>query len=90
MVTARCSTVESGCTVFNGAVIRLTVSVGMAVAPVGALVTYEQLRHAAAAALNDAKANGRNRCVLRVLPGTPYTTATAAAPLFGVAEGGGR
>jgi diguanylate cyclase (GGDEF)-like protein len=65
------STVESGCTVFNGAVIRITVSVGVAVAPVGALVTYEQLRHAAATALNEAKAAGRNRCVLRVLPGTP-------------------
>jgi diguanylate cyclase (GGDEF)-like protein len=63
------STVATSHTTFNGATIRLTVSVGMAVAPAGVTVTYEQVRHAAAAALNEAKAAGRNRCVLRVLPG---------------------
>jgi diguanylate cyclase (GGDEF)-like protein len=70
------SRVAAGHTTFNGAVIHLTVSVGMAVAPVGVAVSYEQLRHAAAAALNAAKAAGRNCCVLRVLPGTPEPAAT--------------
>jgi GGDEF domain-containing protein len=47
------------------------VSVGVAVAPSGADVTYDQLRHAAAAALGEAKVAGRNRSVMRVLPGAP-------------------
>ena len=59
------STVESGATHYNGAHIRITVSVGIAVAPIGADVTYDQLRHAAAAALGEAKAGGRNRSVMR-------------------------
>jgi len=65
------TTVESAETAYNGAAIQITVSVGMAVAPVGAEVTYDLLRHAAAAALGEAKVAGRNRSVLRVLPGTP-------------------
>jgi two-component system cell cycle response regulator len=65
------SCVESGETIYKKVPIRITVSVGMAVAPVGASVTYEQLRHAAAAALGEAKNGGRNRSVIRVLPGTP-------------------
>ena len=64
------SRVQEGQTSYNGDAIALTVSVGMAVAPAGVAVSYEQLRHAAAAALNEAKAAGRNRCVTRVLPGT--------------------
>jgi diguanylate cyclase (GGDEF)-like protein len=65
------STVESSVTHYKGAAINLTVSVGMAVAPMNAEVSYEQLRHAAAAALSEAKVGGRNRSVMRVLPGTP-------------------
>jgi diguanylate cyclase (GGDEF)-like protein len=65
------STVEGGQITFNNATIRITVSVGIGVAPVGAEVTYEQLHAAAAAALGEAKAGGRNRSALRVLPGTP-------------------
>jgi diguanylate cyclase (GGDEF)-like protein len=65
------STVEGSATIFNGKTICLTVSVGIAVAPVGADVTYDQLRHAAAAALREAKIGGRNRSVMRILPGTP-------------------
>jgi diguanylate cyclase (GGDEF)-like protein len=70
------SKVEAGETVFNGVPVRITVSVGMAVAPVGAAVTYDQLRHAAAAALGEAKVGGRNRSVMRVLPGTPEEIAS--------------
>lgn len=58
--------VETGRTTFAGAEIRMTVSVGVAVAPAGAQVGYDQLRHAAAAALSDAKSKGRNKSVLRV------------------------
>ncbi|MFO0808679.1 MAG: diguanylate cyclase [Gemmataceae bacterium] len=69
------STVEAGQTCYNGATIRMTISIGIAVAPIGVAVGYEQLRHAAAAALNEAKSNGRNRCVCRVLPGLPPSAA---------------
>lgn len=59
------STVEAGETSFRNAAIRLTVSVGFAVAPTGVTVGYEQLREIASAALAEAKASGRNRCVIR-------------------------
>ena len=65
------STVESGQTSYHGETIRITVSVGIGVAPVGAEVTYDQLHAAAAAALGEAKAGGRNRSAMRILPGTP-------------------
>lgn len=49
--------------------IRVTVSIGFAVAEVGINAAYEQMKHVAAAALGEAKANGRNCCVVRsVLP----------------------
>jgi len=59
------TTVEAGETVFRGAPIRMTVSVGFAVAPTGLTIGYEQLREVASAALAEAKATGRNRCVVR-------------------------
>jgi diguanylate cyclase (GGDEF)-like protein len=68
-------TVAGGETAYNGAPIRMTISVGMVVAPAGVAVSYEQMRHAAAVALAEAKAQGRNRSVLRVLPGTPEPVA---------------
>lgn len=60
-------TVEVGETEFNGESIRLTVSVGMVVAEADTLVGFDQMRHAASAALAEAKENGRNRCVIRQL-----------------------
>jgi diguanylate cyclase (GGDEF)-like protein len=57
--------VADGETAYNGEPIRMTVSVGFAVAPAEVTAGYEQLREAAAAALAEAKANGRNRCVVR-------------------------
>jgi diguanylate cyclase (GGDEF)-like protein len=60
-------TVEGGEILFKGETIRTTVSVGIAVAPNGVTATYDQLRHVAAAALNEAKASGRNRSIMRVL-----------------------
>ena len=41
---------------------------GMVVAPSGVDVDYKHIRDAAAAALSEAKATGKNRSVLRVLP----------------------
>jgi diguanylate cyclase (GGDEF)-like protein len=61
-------TVEAGSTDYKGETIRITVSVGMVVADVGTAVGYDQMRHAASAALSDAKKAGRNCCVVREIP----------------------
>jgi len=45
--------------------IRVTVSIGFAVADADAAVGYEALRETAAEALSEAKSAGRNRCVVR-------------------------
>jgi diguanylate cyclase (GGDEF)-like protein len=71
-------TVANGSTTYNGAAIRITISIGMAVAPAGEAVSFERLRYAAAAALNEAKSQGRNRCVVRVLPSGPPPQAESA------------
>jgi diguanylate cyclase (GGDEF)-like protein len=47
--------------------IRVTVSVGFAVAPAGTPSDYDLLKHQAAQALAEAKTTGRNRCILRAL-----------------------
>lgn len=59
------STVEAGRTKFRDADIRVTVSVGFAVAEAGVPVGYDALREAAAVALAEAKNTGRNRSVIR-------------------------
>jgi diguanylate cyclase len=61
-------TVEIGSTDYKGEMIKMTVSVGMVVADATTLVGYDQIRHAASAALGDAKKSGRNCCVVRGLP----------------------
>ena len=61
-------TVDSGTTEYKNHTIRMTVSVGMVVADATTLVGYDQMRHAASAALSDAKKNGRNCCVVREMP----------------------
>ena len=45
-------------------IIQITVSIGFAVAQADQLSTYDQLKHIAAQALGEAKANGRNCCVI--------------------------
>jgi diguanylate cyclase (GGDEF)-like protein len=62
------ATVEAGRCDYRGRDIRLTVSIGLAVAPAIAEASFEQLREAAAALLAEAKATGRNRCVVRAVP----------------------
>jgi diguanylate cyclase (GGDEF)-like protein len=61
------ATVAAGRTRYRDRDIALTVSVGFAVAAAGTPVGYEALRETAAAALAEAKATGRNRCVIRVV-----------------------
>jgi diguanylate cyclase (GGDEF)-like protein len=68
-------TVATSATEYNGVTIQLTISVGIVVAPAGVIVGFDQLRHAAAAALNEAKACGRNRCVVRQLSRPPESQA---------------
>jgi GGDEF domain-containing protein len=60
-------TVELGETEFNAEPIKLTVSVGMVVAEADTLVGFDQMRHAASAALGEAKEAGRNTCVVKQL-----------------------
>ena len=48
--------------------ISITVSLGLAVAPAGVAADYLQMHELAARALKTAKANGRNRFVVRTLP----------------------
>jgi diguanylate cyclase (GGDEF)-like protein len=50
---------------FRDQLIPVTVSLGFAVAEPGMADDYEQVRHIAAAALNEAKALGRNRFIVR-------------------------
>jgi diguanylate cyclase (GGDEF)-like protein len=61
------STVERGQVAYNGERIQVTVSVGFAVAEVGANVNYDHLKHVAAAALNEAKTRGRNCAVIHLV-----------------------
>jgi len=60
-------TVEIGETTYSNEPIKLTVSVGMVVALSDTLVGFDQMRHAASAALGEAKDSGRNCCVVRQL-----------------------
>src|SRR5438034_9616083 len=59
--------VEKGTFTYKDQTIAVTVSIGFAVAEVGIIAEYDQMKHLAAAALAEAKATGRNRCVLRAL-----------------------
>jgi diguanylate cyclase (GGDEF)-like protein len=52
---------------YNGQTIRITVSVGFAVAENTVEADYDRMYHAAASAENKAKQAGRNRCVLHTL-----------------------
>lgn len=65
------STVEATPIFYNGQTMRVTVSVGFAVAEKNAVVDYDIMKHAAAAALGEAKAAGRNRYIIRTLPHPP-------------------
>jgi diguanylate cyclase (GGDEF)-like protein len=55
--------------VYQGSVIPLSVSVGVAVAEAGVVVGYEALRELASAALAEAKLAGRNRTIVKLATG---------------------
>jgi diguanylate cyclase (GGDEF)-like protein len=59
--------VEQGQFLYKDDQIPLTVSIGFAVADGATSADYDQLKHVAAAALGEAKASGRNRCIVRAL-----------------------
>ncbi len=59
---------ETGQTVYNNLPIRMTISLGLAVAEAGTPAGYEQLREVAAEALKEAKETGRNRAIIRIVP----------------------
>jgi diguanylate cyclase len=61
------STVEGARFAYQEQSIEVTVSVGFAVAEAGSTADYDQMKHLASAALSEAKAAGRNRCVVRAL-----------------------
>jgi diguanylate cyclase (GGDEF)-like protein len=62
------ATVASTPIPFHEQAISITVSLGFAVAPPGVPADYLQMHELAAEALKAAKANGRNRFVVRSLP----------------------
>lgn len=62
------SAVQTSHTSYNGCPIAMTVSLGVAVADADTPVGYDRLREEAADALKEAKATGRNRAVVRVIP----------------------
>ncbi len=53
---------------YQGEAIAVTVSAGFAVADERVTADYERMKHVAAAALAEAKATGRNRCIIRTVP----------------------
>jgi diguanylate cyclase (GGDEF)-like protein len=50
---------------YKDAKIHVTVSIGFAVALAGAPADFDTIKHAASAAMDEAKNKGRNRCVIR-------------------------
>jgi diguanylate cyclase (GGDEF)-like protein len=63
------STVETTPFAYNGETIRITVSVGFAVAENGIPTDYDEMKHIAALCLAEAKNTGRNRCVIQPVRG---------------------
>jgi diguanylate cyclase (GGDEF)-like protein len=61
--------VEGGETIYQKQSIRITISVGAAVAAEHVPATYEQLKMQASTALGDAKSAGRNRSVVQAVNG---------------------
>jgi diguanylate cyclase (GGDEF)-like protein len=69
------TTVEKHEFTYKEHVIRVTVSIGFAVADAGQLAEYEQMKHVAAAALSEAKVTGRNRCIIYPASKLPFDQA---------------
>jgi diguanylate cyclase (GGDEF)-like protein len=67
------ATVEGATFAYGGHEIRVTVSLGLAVAPAGVPTDAGRLRHFAAAALAESKIAGRNRVTVHTLSHRPET-----------------
>ena len=59
------SAVETSEYQYKDAKIHVTVSIGFAVALSGMPADFDSIKHAASAAMDEAKTQGRNRCVIR-------------------------
>jgi diguanylate cyclase (GGDEF)-like protein len=68
---------------YNGEAIPLTVSGGFAAAESGADAGFDRMKHVASTALREAKAAGRNRCVVRRVPGEGGPPPPAGVPAAG-------
>ncbi len=73
------------CFIYKGERIPVTVSTGFAVVDATVLAEYDQLKHASAAALAEAKGAGRNRSVVQSLE-VPVELGQAEAAQLGHAE----
>jgi diguanylate cyclase (GGDEF)-like protein len=65
--------------------IAVCVSIGFAIVDAGIETDYEAMKHLAADALSEAKRTGRNRCVYRVVPKSPFADA-GEAPAAGASS----
>ncbi len=79
------SAVAEHCFIYKGERIPVTVSTGFAVVDATVLAEYDQLKHASAAALAEAKGAGRNRSVVQSLE-VPVELGQAEAAQLGHAE----
>jgi diguanylate cyclase (GGDEF)-like protein len=75
------SAVETSRYVYKDMPIAVTVSIGFAVVEADEPAECEQLRHAASAALQEAKIKGRNRCIVRLLSPRGAGTGAGAPPM---------
>jgi diguanylate cyclase (GGDEF)-like protein len=66
-----CKAVEQAPFVYNGTPIKVTVSVGFAVAEPDSRGDYKRMKHLASATVHEAKENGRNQAVVRALEPQP-------------------
>lgn len=74
------SMVEQATIRYNDQLIPITVSAGFVVAEAGVPADYDQMKHVAASALVEAKARGRNQCVICSLtPGSEPVVCQAGA-----------
>lgn len=60
---------------YNNEAITVHVSIGLAVVEGNVATDYEHMKHAAAAALSEAKMTGRNRCVFYSMKSSPFEQA---------------
>jgi diguanylate cyclase (GGDEF)-like protein len=73
--------VEAAAIHYNGKRIDVTISAGFAVVESQVHTTFEQMQHVAAECLGEAKASGRNRCVVRAVADEPAERISDQPPI---------